>query len=50
MSFYDFDGYSDFDDWCEINGFNSEKQYDLTEEGSKGDTWQHFYIKHKEGK
>lgn len=49
MSFYNFDGYSDFDDWCFANGYDSDDQHDLTEEGSKGDTWQHFYVKHKEG-
>lgn len=43
---YNFDGYSDFDDWCVSNGYDSDDQHDLTEEGHKGDTWQHFYVKH----
>lgn len=46
MSTYNFDGYSDFDDWCVANGYDSEDQYDLSENGHKGDTWQHFYVKH----
>lgn len=45
---YNFDGYSAFDDWCFVNGYNSDDQYSLTEEGHKGDTWQHFYIKNAE--
>ena len=49
MSIYNFDGYSDFDDWCVINGYDSDTQYDLTEERSKADTWQYFYVKHNEG-
>lgn len=46
MTIHNFDGYSDFDDWCVANGYDSDAQHDLTEEGHKGDTRQHFYVKH----
>ena len=45
---FNFDGYSDFADWCEINGYDPDDLYDENEEGHKGDTWQSFYVKNVE--
>ena len=45
---YNFDGYSGFADWCEINGYDPNYLYDETEESHKRDTWQSFYIKNAE--
>lgn len=42
---YNFDGYSDFTNWCEQNGYDPDDVYDETEESHKRDTWQSFYVK-----
>jgi len=43
-----FDGYSDFAVWCDLNGYDPDDLYDETEEGHKRDTWQSFYVKNTE--
>lgn len=48
MSVFNFDGYSQFCDWCEANGYDSEEQYDLKEESYKQETVQFFYVKNIE--
>lgn len=45
---YNFDGYSDFADWCEQNGYDPDDLYDEAEESHKRDTWQSFYVKNAE--
>lgn len=45
---YNFDGYSEFADWCEQNGYDPDDLYDETEESHKRDTWQSFYVKNVE--
>jgi len=45
---FSFNGYSDFADWCEQNGYNPDDVYDETEESLTRDTWQSFYVKNAE--
>lgn len=40
-----FDGYSDFCDWCDQHGYDSDDFYDESEESSKRDTYLTFYVK-----
>jgi hypothetical protein len=42
---YNFDGYSDFCDWCEQNDYDPDTQYDLESENHKRSTFDTFYIK-----
>jgi len=48
MSVFSFDGYSEFDEWCEGSGHDSDEQYDLKEESHKQETVQFFYVKNIE--
>jgi hypothetical protein len=45
MSIFSFDGYSQFCDWCEENGYDPDEQYDLESEPHKRNTYDSFYIK-----
>lgn len=49
MSMYYFDGYSQFCDWCEANGYDPDEQYDLQQEPHKRNVYETFYIKSLEG-
>lgn len=42
---FDFDGYSDFCDWCDQYGYDPDELYDETEESHKRDTYLSFYVK-----
>ena len=48
MSVFNFDGYSEFCDWCEENNYNPDNEYDREEEIHKYYTAVSFYIKHNE--
>ena len=45
---YNFDGYSDFADWCEQNGYDPDYLYDETEESHKREILESFYVKNAE--
>lgn len=45
MSVFSFDGYSEFSEWCEVNGYDEDTQYDLESEPHKRNTYDSFYIK-----
>lgn len=49
MNVFNFDGYSEFCDWCETNGYDPDEQYNLTEDSCKSDVWQYFYVKQING-
>lgn len=48
MSVFNFDGYSEFADWCETAGYDPDEMYDQTEESHKRDTLLSFYVKNAE--
>ena len=48
MSVFNFDGYSEFCEWCENSGYDPDEEYDKTEESHKRDTWLFFYVKNIE--
>jgi hypothetical protein len=49
MSVFNFDGYSQFCDWCEANDYDADEQYDLQQEPHKRNMYETFYIKSLEG-
>lgn len=49
MSMFNFDGYSEFCDWCEANQYDPDEQYDLQQEPHKRNMYETFYIKSLEG-
>lgn len=42
---FNFDGYSEFCDWCDENGYDPDTQYDLESEPHKRNTYDYFYVK-----
>jgi len=44
MTPFNFDGYSEFCDWCDQNGYDPDTQYDLESEPHKRDMLQCFYL------
>ena len=45
MSVFNFDGYSEFCEWCKTNSYDPDTQYDLESEPHKRNTYDTFYIK-----
>lgn len=46
---FNFDGYSEFCDWCDQNGYDPDTQYDLESQPHKRNTYDHFYVKKIDG-
>lgn len=45
---FSFDGYSEFAEWCEKNGYDPDVMYDQQEESHKRDILLCFYVKNEE--
>lgn len=46
---FNFDGYSEFCDWCSEHGYDPDTQYDLESESHKRNTYDSFYVKKIDG-
>lgn len=48
MSVFNFDGYSEFEEWCVANNYHADEHYDVEEESHKRDTVLSFYVKNND--